>query len=373
MRILYFSREYSPHDYRFLAALAEHGEEVYSLFLETRPKPLESRPLPKGVRWLAWPAGKSQVSHGNFYALAGELRRIAQQVKPDLIHAGPLQGPAYLATLAGLHPLVSMSWGSDLLVEARKSEKMQAVTRYTLEHSDALVGDCEPVARAAESFGFPREKITAFPWGVDLDEYTPAGSSELRGELDWTRCFVVVSTRNWEPLLGVDVLARGFAQAACQNRDLRLLLLGGGSQEPQIREILTSAGVLDQVYFAGRASEPEMPSLFHSADLYVSATHSDGSSVSLMQALACGLPVLVSDIPGNREWVETGKNGWLFPDGSPDELARGILYASSHREDLLRMGKAARLTAESRADWDQNFPRLFDAYRMALGQETHEP
>jgi glycosyltransferase involved in cell wall biosynthesis len=342
---------------------------VHALFLEKRPKPLESRPMPRGVHLLNWPDGKGENPHGNFYALAGELRRILQQVKPDLLHAGPLQGPAYLAALAGLHPLVSMSWGSDLLIEARKSAEMEQVTRYTLEHSDALVGDCEPVVSAAVSFGFPRNKITAFPWGVNLDEYSPAGSSELRGELEWNRRFVVISTRNWEPLLGVDVLARGFALSACQNDDLRLLLLGGGSQESLIRGILAEAEVLDKVYFAGRAAEPEMPMLFHSADLYISATHSDGSSVSLMQALACGLPVLVSDIPGNREWVDPGKNGWMFADGSPDELARGILNAARQRDTLSQMGESARLTAEARADWDVNFPRLYEAYDTALGRQ----
>ena len=55
--------------------------------------------------------------------------------------------------------------------------------------------------------------------------------------------------------------------------------------------------------------------MYRAADLYLSASHSDGSSVSLMEALGCGLPVLVSDIPGNREWVTDGEQGWLFPDG----------------------------------------------------------
>jgi glycosyltransferase involved in cell wall biosynthesis len=67
------------------------------------------------------------------------------------------------------------------------------------------------------------------------------------------------------------------------------------------------------------------------ADLYISPSHVDGSSVSLMEALACGLPALVSDIPANQEWVSEGVNGWLFPDGNADILAEKILAVIAQR------------------------------------------
>ena len=76
------------------------------------------------------------------------------------------------------------------------------------------------------------------------------------------------------------------------------------------------------------------PGFYRSADLYLSASHSDGSSVSLMEALACGRPVLVSDIPGNREWIENSPAGWLFPDGDDAALAEGILKAYRERTEF---------------------------------------
>ncbi len=64
------------------------------------------------------------------------------------------------------------------------------------------------------------------------------------------------------------------------------------------------------------------------ADLYMSASHTDGSSVSLMEAMACGLPCAVSSIAGNQEWVQTGEQGWVFPDGDAEKLAEIMLAAS---------------------------------------------
>ncbi|RME91416.1 MAG: glycosyltransferase [Anaerolineae bacterium] len=102
------------------------------------------------------------------------------------------------------------------------------------------------------------------------------------------------------------------------------------------------------------------------ADLYISPSHIDGSSVSLMEALACGLPCLVSDIPANKEWVTDGVNGYLFPDGDADALAEAIERAMAQRERLAEMGRAARQVAEARADWTKNAQTLLRAYEQTL-------
>jgi glycosyltransferase involved in cell wall biosynthesis len=85
-----------------------------------------------------------------------------------------------------------------------------------------------------------------------------------------------------------------------------------------------------------------------------------------MEALASGLPVLVSDIPGNREWITEGEQGWLFEDGNSDELAEKLIWAVDHRDELPDYGKKARLLAEQRADWPRNVKKLLDAYQLAL-------
>jgi glycosyltransferase involved in cell wall biosynthesis len=102
------------------------------------------------------------------------------------------------------------------------------------------------------------------------------------------------------------------------------------------------------------------------ADIYVSASRTDGSSISLIEAFASGRPAIVSNIPGNREWVEPGMNGWWFKDGDADDLAEAILSAAAQRKTFSEMGRAARKTAEERANWGKNFSKLLNAYEVAL-------
>jgi glycosyltransferase involved in cell wall biosynthesis len=81
--------------------------------------------------------------------------------------------------------------------------------------------------------------------------------------------------------------------------------------------------------------------------------------------MACGTPALVSDIPGNREWVQLGVHGWWFPDGDAGALAAALINAAEDRQRLAGMGRAARRQVEQRANWKKNFHRLLDAYRLA--------
>jgi glycosyltransferase involved in cell wall biosynthesis len=113
-----------------------------------------------------------------------------------------------------------------------------------------------------------------------------------------------------------------------------------------------------------------LPRYYRSADLYISASHSDGTSISLLEAMACGRPVLVSDIPGNRAWVEPGVQGWWFLDGNLRSLADAFSEAYNQRQRLSEMGQAARRLAEEHADWPKNFNKLLDAYNLALNHST---
>ncbi|NPA31540.1 MAG: glycosyltransferase family 4 protein, partial [Chloroflexi bacterium] len=317
-----------------------------------------------------WIGGRGPFQWSRLPLYTDGLRRVLREVQPDLVHAGPVQPVAFIAAWVEARPLVVMSWGSDILRAPSRSVFTRAITRFVLRRADVFLADNRVVARKARELGLPRSTpLAVFPWGVDLEQFSPdpALGERLRSLLGWQDAFIVLHTRSWEPIYGVDVVARAFVQAARREPRLRLFMLGRGSQEAQIREILEQGGVLERVHFAGQVSQDDLPNIYRAADLYVSASYSDGSSVSLMEALASGVPVLVSDIPSNREWVTPGREGELFPPGDAEALAAAILrFARQSRRALQAMRRNARLRAEAQADWSRNVQRLWEAYRWAL-------
>jgi glycosyltransferase involved in cell wall biosynthesis len=363
MRILYFSKDYGPHDHRFLSALEDSGHQVFYLRLERGLRQTEDRPVPSGIEQITWSGGQRPARLSDGPRLLLELRQIIKRIQPDVLHAGPIQSCALLAALSGFHPLLVMSWGFDLMKDVDRGVHWRWATKYTLRRADWFTSDCEVTRQKALRFGVSDGQTTVFPWGVDLEHFSPQPRQEALGRLPG---FTLLCNRSWEPNYGVDVLAQAFVSVARQRQDVRLLLLSSGSQASLLKRIFTSGGVYDRVDFGGQVRYVDLPRSYRMADVYISASHVDGSSVSLMEALASGLPCLVSDIPANLEWVTDGQNGWLFPDGDADALATRILQLMDNRNGLSSVGAAARQIAEKRADWKKNFLLLLEAYQNAI-------
>lgn len=372
-RIVFFSNDYGPHDYRFLSAIRNGGHEAFHVRLEGESRQTEDRPVPEGVEIVQWAGGRGKFRWQDLPKYVLSLRRVIRKIQPDLIHAGPIQTCAFIAVLTGFRPILTMSWGFDLMQDADRNRWYRQITRYVLRNSTFFTSDAEVTCAKAVAYGMNPDNTLVFPWGVDLDRFTPGSWSPPNEEkLIADHSFTLFCNRAWEPRYGVDILARAFVRATESRLGLNLMLLGGGSQGARIRQILMNGSVLDRVTFAGQVSQAELPNWYHRADVFISPAHVDGSSVSLLEALASGLPCLVSDIPGNKEWVTEGENGWLFPDGDADALAAKILQAADQRKTLPEIGRAARAVAEERADWTKNSAKLMQVYGQASRSKIDE-
>lgn len=369
-RIIYFSPDYCTHDHRFLTTIRDGGHQVFHVRLQANLRQVEDRPVPEGVEIVQWAGGRREFRWRDVPKLVLSLQRVIKRLKPDLIHAGPIQTCAFIAVLTGFRPILTMSWGFDLMEDVHKNRWMEKITRYVLRNTQYFTSDAMVTRNIAVEYSMNPNRTIVFPWGVNLEHFSPKNWStdqrdnEITGKQD--NAVTLFCNRSWETRYGVDVLARAFVRVAHSRPELSLILLGGGSQGARIRQILHNGGALERVTFGGQISQNELPRWYHWADVYISPSHVDGSSVSLMEAMACSLPCLVSDIPTNKEWVTEGENGWLFPDGDADALAAKILQAVDQHKSLPKIGNAARAVAEQRADWKKNAATLLETYELVI-------
>jgi len=368
MRILYFSRAYTTHDRRFLASLAASEHEIAFLPLEQSPVPYEARSVPNGIEVLdALGGGPPVTTPEEFLRMVPVFEEVVRQTAPDLVHSGPVQSCAFIAALAGFRPLLAMSWGSDLLVDAQRDALWNWMTRFTLTHAGAVVTDCDEVSQAARRIGgLPQHQIVQFPWGIDTAAFRPGEDRlRLREKLGWPQNRVLISTRSWEPLYAVPQLVRAFGMAHRLRPALRLILAGDGSQRAEVRRAIEECSLQGAVYLPGIVSQDQLPDYFRSADFYASFAASDGSSVSLLEAMATGLPAIVTDRPSNREWISGDRNGILVPFGNIEAMAEAFVkYADLPSNQSAAIAANNRAVIERLANWNHNFARLLEAYRQ---------
>jgi L-malate glycosyltransferase len=368
MRVLYFSDNTSGHNRRFLEKFSASGLDV--LFLDPTSEHPPEDWLPQGVRWIR--SRQKLPRNGKpseFAAFRDELRGWLDELRPDLVHAGPTHACGYAMALTEFHPWLLMSWGSDVLYFVDQGSEWRQATEFALASADSFFCDCDTVrARAKQLAKISEDHIVQLPWGIEKDSFFPEGPLPEKGDVPrGASTRVVISTRSWEQLYGIDVLLEGFHRAYTMDSSLRLLLLGNGPDVARVDDFIAGHGLAGVIYTPGNVSRQEMPKWFRAADIYISCTVTDGTSISLLEAMATGLPVVVSDLPGNREWVAEEQNGWLARPHSVEDFADRLLRASRLSPlERKQLAERNRRIVEERADWDRNFPKLLKMYEQLV-------
>jgi glycosyltransferase involved in cell wall biosynthesis len=143
-----------------------------------------------------------------------------------------------------------------------------------------------------------------------------------------------MSVRSLKPVYDVGVMVEALPRVLEEAPDARLLIVGEGSQREMLIARAQQLKVTSHVEFIPPLSHEQIPDYYRRADIYVSASRSDGLCVSLLEAMASGLFPIVSDIPGNRELVEDGVNGSLFPVGDEEALGQSIVEIITHPQRI---------------------------------------
>ncbi len=320
----YVTAGWGVHDNRWITALRSLGHDpaTISLTRDTSDTHLKQR----------------LAVTGSGPILAGPLDRVTERV----LHA-----------VAPDRRVVGLSWGFDLPILARQGE-----LRW-LQALDGLILDSSANIRLARSSGMSSTRITFLPWGVDLDSFNPDGEVTAPPSLGLPADQrMVLSLRAHEKWYRVEDIIHAWHRIADVHEDATLVIGNHGSRSPQLKDLAQILGLGTRVVFIGVLTELELAPLLRGATCYVSSSEVDGTSVTLLQAMACKTPVLVSDTPGNRGWVNR-RSGYLFPVG-------GIPYLTAALDSVLRsvddeLVAAAHDLVTREANWALNIVRLEEA------------
>jgi glycosyltransferase involved in cell wall biosynthesis len=238
---------------------------------------------------------------------------------------------------------------------------------YVLARADCVVLDSYAHFEACVKLGCDPGKIVRLPWidSGELIRYSEAierRRDEFRNSLVWSAGdVVIICTRSHAPIYDVECIVKSAPMVLKQCPDVRFLFVGNGPLTEKLKRLAVSLGITKNVHFTGYLDRRQLLECLINSDIYVSSSLSDGTSASLMEAMASKLPCVVSDIPGNREWISNNENGLLFATRDSHSLA-------THLVDLIRddarraeLGALGYETTKMRANWESNSGQLVSA------------
>jgi glycosyltransferase involved in cell wall biosynthesis len=300
--------------------------------------------------------------------LVNQMTSITKRINPEIVDAHYLTFYGYYASRLGFHPLVITIWGSDVLIDLeRYGEKRADLMKKALRKADLILCFGEKTREKVIKLGIEPGKVKAAPVGVDTQRLYPREKDgELMKELRTTDLLTVFSMRNFEPLYNVETLIKAIPSVLSHVPGTRFIIAGDGSQREYLEELAKSLGIREKVSFVGWIPHDQLPKYLVSADIYVSTSLSDGASISLIEAMACGLAVVTTDAGDAGKWIRDGENGFVVPVKNPGRLTQRIVDLLKNEGLRKRAGEVNRELVEEKASYQTEMGRVARLYEELI-------
>ena len=354
MKICFVNKGISVHDRKRLEYLVSLGNDVHlvSFYNKTLPNipglTVHQFAVPSPL--MAFPIACLMVP------------KLIRKLKPDIVIGNYLLTYGFYTALSHFHPLLQIAWGSDVLI-APNNPLFRQIVKYSLRHADLVAIDSDIGEKTIISLGYPAEKIVILRFGgIDFNRFNPhVNGDHVRKELGWQDNLIVVCTRQHRPIYGMKYLIEAIPHVIKREPAARFLLIGSGPGTDNLKKQVSNLKIEEYVTFTGMIDNAALPAYLTASDIYVSSSLSDGTSISLLEAMASALPVVVTDVRAILEWVTDGKNGLVVPRKDPVALAQAISKILEDSNMRKTFGNRNYRIAQERASWDDNAKILRDA------------
>ena len=264
-------------------------------------------------------------------------------------------------------PVVVTIHGSDFRLAMGQSFLLKKVFFWVCKKARYLHCVSEVMRREIEKLGIEKEKISTFPMGVD-EAFFEKGKNRKKS-LD-TPSFTVVSNRNLLPIYNLSLLIRAIPMVLKEEPEVKFIIAGEGPERQNLEKEVNDLKISSHVQFLGQIPHGEMPSLLSRANVYVSTSLYDGTSISLLEAMACGVFPIVTGIPSNQEWITDDQNGFLISIKNENHLARKIVEALRRPALLTEAGEKNQKIVEERGHWKRTIRGITGIYEgLSAGDE----
>ncbi len=377
LTICFFGNAASIHTAKWVKYFADEGNKVhlisYTSFRDLEVKNVNLHLLKKRFPIKIWPFNTLL----NLPFTLIQVKKLMSEINPDIIHAHYVTSYGHLAALTKVHPLVITAWGSDILITPKKYLMAKLIVKYVLKKADLITCDADHMKKAMMELGTDKEKIRIIYFGVDTQKFSPYFLLENEGvvsscleeknlekELQVTNSKRVISLRDLEPVYNVETLIRAIPSVLKEVPETKFIIVSKGSQRKELKELTEELKIKDSIRFIGLIPSDNVINYLRIADVCVSTSLSDGGiASSTAEAMASGLPVVITDTGENRKWIKDGESGFIIPIKSPKILAQKIIYLLKNKKQRLEMGQEGRKIIKQKNDYYNEMEKMENLYK----------
>ncbi|NEU30303.1 glycosyltransferase family 4 protein [bacterium LRH843] len=359
MKICYLAGASSIHTVRWVNAMAERGHEVSLITMH----PIELDAIHTNVSvyklFLKPPLG--------YYLNAIQVKILLMKIKPDIINTHYASGYGTLSRLVNLEPTLLSVWGSDVFSFPYESNSKRKILKKNLEAATRVASTGWVMKEQTEKFFSPNMEIAVTPFGIDMEKFKSVTKQ--------TDTITIGTVKKLEEIYGIRYIIESFSSLIdllknsgqeCIISKLRLLIVGGGSQLEEMKELTKKFNIEDVTTFTGAVPHSDVPKYLNKLDIYCALSLQESFGVAVIEASACEVPVIVSNVGGLPEVVRENDTGYIVESENSLQIADKLYELVLNPEKRKEMGKRGREFVQSIYNWEDNVKEMEDVYKKLI-------
>ncbi|WP_284652434.1 glycosyltransferase [Flavobacterium terrisoli] len=293
------------------------------------------------------------------------IKSIAKKFNADMVIAERTTSYGCLAALSGIRPIAIAQQGiTDLWpLNSLSYPFKKIIQKYAYDKADLIHAWGKVMSDHMEASGVDMNKVMILPKGINLDFF------QFNDATDNKKINAIV-TRSLNPEYQHDLILKSFALLKQKNIPFNLTIIGDGIELKKLQSLAAALNISTEVDFVGRIDNNDIPAYLQKSNFYISMPSTEGVSASLFEAMACGCFPIVSDLPGNRHWIEQKVNGILATFENEFNLAGELEWAFQNTDFTQKVIIANRKFVEDNANYEINMKKIALKYHDLISDKS---
>lgn len=365
MKILFLAPANSIHTVRWVNALAERGNKVV---LASLPNHRDEKELVnKTVKLIYLPV---QGAKG-YYLNAYSLFKLYKKICPDVINAHYASGYGTLARISRLPHLLLSVWGSDVYDFPYESKMKMYIIKKNLLYAEKIASTSNAMARQVERL-IGKRNIAITPFGVDTEKFKKADGLKKEENV-----FTIGIVKTLDYKYGIDVVIKAFSvfdkRIGKETIERKLVIYGEGKDRKELEKLCRRLEIENKVIFKGIIDNSQVPVVLNQMDVacFGSRLDSESFGVSVVEAMACEVPVIATDVDGFKEVIENAQTGYIVKRDNYKEMAEKLYLLFLDNEKRRNFGSNGRVRVEKLYNWVRNVDEMLDLYNKVIEEKNN--
>lgn len=293
------------------------------------------------------------------------IKSIVKKFNPDMVIAERTTSYGYLAARSGIKPIAIAQQGiTDLWpVHSLSYPFKKIIQKYAYQKADLIHAWGKVMADHMQESGVDMNKVMILPKGINLEffKFNHTENPEIIN---------AIVTRSLHPEYQHDLILKAFSILKQNKIPFTLTIIGDGIELKRLQNMVKTFDIENEVVFTGRIDNHEIPIYLQKSNFYISMPATEGVSASLFEAMACGCFPIVSDLPGNRYWIQQKVNGILVASENAIKLAAELEWAFKNNGFTQEAVLANRKFIEENANYETNMKKIALKYHDLISAKS---